>query len=191
MITADQQRRFWAKVNKSGPVFNKDLGACWIWTGTLARHSGGYGIADIQSKPRIAFRAHRVAYELEYGPIPVGKMLRHKCDNPPCVRPDHLIPGTAKDNSQDMIARRRHWVWLRPDKLPRGEKHWTAKKKTVSFGEHHPRAKLTNEQVLEVARIYREEGKSQRTLARQFGVSQSTIWQIVSGTNWSRVKCHS
>lgn len=87
--------RFWEKVNKTE--------TCWLWT---ASTQGGYGQIghDIYLRP---VRAHRVSWELHYGPIPAGLDVLHKCDNPPCVRPDHLFIGTALDNVQDMLRKER------------------------------------------------------------------------------------
>ena len=84
---------------------------CWIWRGK--RNQKGYGVAVRNGR---AVVAHRVAYEDKVRPIPEGKLLCHYCDNPPCVRPDHLFVGTARDNTHDMMTKGRHV----PQK-PRGE----------------------------------------------------------------------
>lgn len=84
--------RFWAKVDWREPD------ECWEWQGSLQRH--GYGhiyIGKIDGSKR--FRsAHRVAYELEVGPIPDGLVLDHLCRNPICVNPSHLEPVTQRIN---------------------------------------------------------------------------------------------
>lgn len=72
---------------------------CWEYRGT--RLVAGYGIV------RRGHRAHRVSYEHFVGSIPSGMMVLHSCDNPPCVRPDHLRVGTAKDNMSDAMNRKR------------------------------------------------------------------------------------
>ncbi len=96
--------RFWSKVDKNGPVIYEELGSCWIWT--AARNGpNGYGAFRIGKQKH---DAHRVAYELQIGPIPEGLCVLHKCDNPPCVRGDHLFVGTRGDNNKDMHKKGRH-----------------------------------------------------------------------------------
>lgn len=69
----------------------------------------GYGDFSVGSKANYKnVAAHRVAYELTYGPIPEGLSVLHHCDNPACPRPDHLFTGTQLDNMRDMIAKGRH-----------------------------------------------------------------------------------
>lgn len=75
---------------------------CWIWKGRLDRH--GYGKWYLNKRLRIA---HRVAWEMAYGPIPDGLFACHHCDNPACVRPDHIFLGTALDNQRDRIMKGR------------------------------------------------------------------------------------
>src|SRR4051812_32042472 len=86
--------RFWAKVNRDGPVpeFNPSLGPCWLWT---AATRNGYG--KIGRKVEGAFHtydAHRVSYESLRGCIPTGMQLDHLCRVNGCVNPDHLEPVT-------------------------------------------------------------------------------------------------
>lgn len=87
--------RFWAKVDISGD--------CWLWSGAIYAESG-YGRLSFQRK---ALGAHRVAWQLVNGPIPDGMLVCHRCDNPPCVRADHLFLGTQSDNIADMWAKGR------------------------------------------------------------------------------------
>jgi hypothetical protein len=83
--------RFWPKVRK-------DRG-CWVWTG--ATTTTGYG--RLSGQP-----AHRLSWEIHHGPIPAGLFVCHRCDNPGCVRPDHLFLGTHEANMADMVAKGRH-----------------------------------------------------------------------------------
>lgn len=75
---------------------------CWLWKASLRRGYGQFFIAR-----GLTVRAHRFSYELHIGAIPDGMMVCHRCDNPICVRPEHLFLGTAKDNARDMIEKGR------------------------------------------------------------------------------------
>ena len=94
MKSRSDEERFWAKVEKSGE--------CWIWT--ASRRGKGYGLVRFRGRNA---QAHRASYEMHNGPIPDGAVVRHKCDNPPCVNPDHLELGTVADNNRDMSERGR------------------------------------------------------------------------------------
>lgn len=105
--------RFWAKVNKQGPVpaHRPELGPCWVWTGTVPKQPG-YGRFNTGIKLAgrwVIVNVHRYSWELHHGPVPAGLWVLHRCDNRPCVRPDHLFLGTATDNNRDMVAKGRHW----------------------------------------------------------------------------------
>lgn len=74
---------------------------CWEWT--LKREDENKsGWAKYDGK---VIRAHRASFVCFKGPIPKGKLIRHKCDNPPCINPDHLEPGTDQDNRNDFMKR--------------------------------------------------------------------------------------
>lgn len=81
---------FWSRVKKTEE--------CWLWTGS--KTSSGYGLHCTKHKggKKIASRA---IWESVNGPIPAGLLVCHRCDNPPCVRPDHLFIGTQSDNMRD------------------------------------------------------------------------------------------
>ncbi len=91
--------------NFNGPIMrpSTSLGQCWEWKGKKTRP--GYGFT--RSKGRV-FYAHRMAWEFENGkPVPPGKMVLHHCDNPACIRPEHLYIGTHADNMRDAKERGR------------------------------------------------------------------------------------
>lgn len=138
----------------------KDESGCWVWTASTA--GKGYGQIKVPSQRRQVY-AHRVAYELSKGPIPIGRLVCHTCDNPKCVNPDHLFLGSAKDNLQDMKRKDRH---LR--------------------GDRNAKAVLTESQVREI-RGLSDTGYRQHELAKRFGVSQMTISRIVRGERWTHV----
>src|SRR5262245_57257109 len=79
---------------------------CWEWQlskgGKLA-----YGQMSMPGNRSRPIAAHRVAWQLEYGPIPDGMYVLHRCDNPPCANPDHLFLGTLPENNADMRAKGR------------------------------------------------------------------------------------
>lgn len=134
---------------------------CWLWTGALVRNDQRpnrvqYGIIGYDRGRNIL--AHRAAYLLEYGSIPEGEMVLHKCNNPACVNPKHLYAGTGTDNLNDAI---------RCGAKLTGEK--------CSF------AKLTNAQVVEIRKRV-EAGAVQKKLAVEYGVSRSQINRIVKRT---------
>lgn len=99
-MNADPVDRFWAKVDKAGPIspHRPDLGPCWLWTGALKKGYGHFCSQARRDRPRTWIGAHRWAYEAMVGPIPADLELDHLCRNPPCVNPGHLEPVTSAEN---------------------------------------------------------------------------------------------
>ena len=149
--------RFWAKVLR-GP-------GCWEWTGN--RSYQNYGRLLIVGTMRKAF-AHRVSWEIHHGPIPDGMFVCHRCDNPPCVRPDHLFLGTHQDNMDDRTAKGRHVAVSMP-------------------GETNPSAKLSLEQVREIRRTATRRRGEQMAMARAYGVSGVLIGKVIRQEIWRDV----
>lgn len=120
-------------------------------------NKGGYGCVTYKQK---SYLAHRLAWIKVHGEIPEGLLLRHRCDNRKCINVDHLELGTHKDNAQDAISRNR---W------PSGSKNSAAK--------------MTDAQVAHCRAVYVPRCKvyGGAALARQFGVDQSTMSNILAG----------
>ena len=87
------EERFWSFVEKTH--------YCWIWNGCKTQ---GYGEISINGMPK---RCNRYSWNLHFGKIPRGLLVCHSCDNPACVRPDHLFLGSQKDNMQDCLKKGR------------------------------------------------------------------------------------
>lgn len=143
---------FWSRVDRSTD--------CWLWLG--AKNDDGYGIVGHVGK------AHRVAWELTNGKIPADQHVLHRCDNPGCVRPDHLFLGSNHDNVLDRHSKGRSANLFpagdaHPARLRRGSPHWAAK--------------LSDEAVREI-RERREQGSTTVDLGRAFNVHPATISRI-------------
>lgn len=119
---------------------------CIVWI--AATIWNGYGRLRVNGRKTLA---HRAAWELANGPIPVGVDVLHDCDNPPCINVDHLFLGDDSANQRDRVAKGRH-----------------------------PWSRLTEDEVGEIRRRAAE-GRTQRTLAAVFGVTPPQISMIVSG----------
>jgi hypothetical protein len=133
---------------------------CWVWL--AGKTSKGYGTLWLKGTSHLA---HRVAWELTNGEIPEGICVLHHCDNPPCCNPKCFFLGTRADNVAD-----------------RDKKGRRADTKGIS----HPRAKLSNEQVLEI-RDLRSKGMLQREIAELYPISQQMINHICRRENWKHI----
>lgn len=155
-------------VRSSPPEHCPELGPCLVWTGCV--NPAGYG--QINRGPRGAglTATHRASWEINFGPIPVGMNVLHKCDNPPCCEPSHLFLGSIADNNADMLAKGRYGVTA--ECLPRGMQH--------------PNSKLTEQEVGAI-RLAHAEGATGYSLARQYGISTSTMNSILRRKTWTHV----
>lgn len=170
----------WPYVDKSGE--------CWVWTRALAE---GYGVVRHNGK---TYGAHRLSYELAYGPIPEGLFVCHHCDNRACVRPSHLFLGDAKANSLDASQKERlpkgdhHPLRVNPERAARGRANgaYTHPERRVR-GEQVGTSKLSEADIREIRSRYARGGVSQKALADEFGTNQANIWRIIHRKGWAHV----
>lgn len=142
------EERFWKHVEKTAD--------CWFWT--AFKDSRGYGRINFEQTPILA---HRVSWEIHNGPIPDGMSVLHHCDNPSCIRPDHLFLGNASDKMNEC-----------------------SKKGRTTRGERSKSSKLTEALVSEIRTKYASGTISQSKLAKEYGVCQATINEVVRGFLW-------
>ncbi len=132
---------------------------CWLWMGSVVSEAPGAQYGQFGGgRNRLA---HRKAYEHFVGPVPEGLVVRHKCDMPCCVNPDHLKIGTHQDNSDDCRSRDRH-----------------------AYGERAGLAKLTNHD----ARVILVSEEPGSVMAARYGIATSTVARIRSGEIWSHLR---
>lgn len=146
--SSEIHKRFWSKVDKSGD--------CWVWTSNSIKNRGLFKVFGDN------IYAPRVSYAMECGEIPEGISVCHTCDNPACVKPEHLFLGTDADNSKD-----------------RNEKGRQAR------GEKSGRAVLTEKDVLLIReKIYLD---WPLTDISKLGYSYTSVVDIKRGKSWAHV----
>jgi predicted DNA-binding protein (UPF0251 family) len=146
---------------------------CFIWSGKI--NNSNYGVFKYckNNTPK-SMMAHRVAFEISTGIlIPDGKIVMHKCDNPPCCNPDHLKLGTNLDNIEDRNNKGRQ----------ASGKRIIENRKTAS-GEKSGMSKLTWKEIYEIRHKHDYENITQDKLSEIFKVSQSTILCIIKNKTW-------
>lgn len=143
------EERFWVQVRKTD--------GCWEWIG--GRDLDGYGVFQAEHAGVQHRRAHRYSYALHKGPIPFGLQICHTCDNPSCVRQEHLFLGTNAENMADKIAKGRA---------------------RVARGEERPEAILTEEQATAIL----ADPRPHSVLAAEYGVHPATISSLKTRKSW-------
>lgn len=144
------RERFFKKVIKTP--------TCWLWTGYLLKD--GYGSF---SEFRKSIPAHRYSYKEFVAPIPVGLLVRHSCDNPSCVNPEHLVLGTQKDNCQDAVSRGRN-----------------------VHGESHGGCKITAS-IAKQVKVLLSLGRSMVAISQELHISYYVVCDIKRGKTWNSV----
>jgi len=147
MLSEKDRKRFWSR------VFKQSGDRCWVWLGCT--YGWGYGHIKIGGKAR---PVHIVSYEDLFGSIPQGALVLHTCDNPLCVRPDHLFLGTHAINMADRDAKNRN-------------------AKGIMIG---------NSEVIEM-RFLRTMGWTIRRLAKRYSISHTQANAIVRRLQWKHL----
>jgi len=143
------EERFWSKVNKTN--------TCWNWIGYLDK--GGYGSFWLNGKMQ---RAHRVSFEQHFGWSNENLVVMHKCDNPSCVRPEHLILSTQKNNIEDKVEKNRQ---------AKGSKVGTSK--------------LSESDVIDIKNLIPT--LSYGKIAKLYNVDRSLIYLIAKEKSWKHI----
>lgn len=157
------RERFWVKVKKTS--------GCWEWTASLNQHGYGNLPSRIGAAGKNELLSHRVSWIINIGPIPDGADVLHQCDNPKCVRPDHLFLGTHAENMKDMKNKGRHGSVRTKEYFQRGSVHYAYRVRGK---------KITKEIASEILAMR----GSQASIGNQYGVSQSMVSKIKCGKGW-------
>jgi hypothetical protein len=142
--------------------FNVDDNGCFNCI-SHAKINGGYHRIKINYKHEMV---HRYVFEQCFGFIPEDLIVRHKCDNPSCINPEHLELGTPKDNMEDKSKRGRC---------------------NAPYGVRNKASKLNDLKVLEIKSLI-DDGLTLKDIAERYDVSLTTIWRVKEGETWGRVK---
>lgn len=157
MPAAAGPEQFWARVEKTE--------GCWLFRG--AHDPMGYGYVRRTAIAPHMLKAHRYSWMLLKGEIPDGLCVLHRCDNPPCVNPDHLFLGTINDNNQDKKNKGR------ASRVSRnaGEKQWSA---------------ILTDDLVRHIRAQHAAGVKQAVIGRALNISSKTIWYAIR-SGWKHV----
>lgn len=171
-LTEADIERFWRTVDQPAE-------GCWNWKNKPGKFKYCYFWKVIGPRRNKGYFAHRISFFLDRGYLPKGLEVCHTCDNCRCVRPDHLFSGTRKDNAQDMVRKGRsllgdrNYAHQHPECLERGVDRYNAK--------------LDEEAVREIRRLYAAGGISFVRLGEMFGIGGPTAFKIVRRTMWKHV----
>jgi hypothetical protein len=178
------KERFWRKVNKID-------GGCWEWTASLSIR--GYGKFTLNNR---SITAHRASFLFYHGYLPTSELhVRHSCDNPKCVNPDHLSAGTAHENVMDMIARGRKAIGdsngsriVAKKRASGAVKRYTIDPSLHLKGSGIASAKLTEDSVIFIRHEYAFGRMTVSEISERFGISQSQVGRIIKNESWAHIE---
>jgi hypothetical protein len=140
-----------------------DPDGCWLWQGALKEN--GYGVIGDDASRKGQVYVHRLMWRETYGHMPVaGLEVCHTCDVRNCVRPDHLFVGTHAENVRDQVEKGRNRKGI--------AMYWAAK---------------VDDAAVRVIRQRVTAGERRVDLAREYGLSVSSIDNIVNRKRWAHV----
>lgn len=145
-------------------VLFRDEKQCWEWTAN--KNNKGYGMFRPGGTAN-KILAHRFSYEINVGPVPKGKVVCHKCDNPSCVNPNHLFVGTMKENLHDMIRKGRSYH-------------------PPMSGTKNGNAILKEKDISEIRALHKNSVPI-RIIAAEFKVKPCTIYDVLRGRSWNHI----
>jgi hypothetical protein len=180
-FSEDARKRFWEGVQIKGPD------ECWEWIG-YKRPKSKYGTFYLNGG---YYSSHRSSFALHNEIVPENRLICHTCDNPPCCNPKHLFAGTHMDNSNDMIMKGRSRT-VEPERMSaimkvksaRGSTHSSVTRPDrVSKGSSHWNSALTEDDVLDMRSLFNQ-GATQASLCRSYGLTRFAVCDIVRRRNW-------
>jgi hypothetical protein len=154
-VSQELADRFWSHVNRTN-----DERSCWEFP--TSHDKDGYPYFYLGWKHKRTIRASRFVWLMCKSPIPEGLVTIHRCDNPACVRPSHLLLGTRADNSVDMVSKHRSCI-----------------------GEKHPNAKLTLEKASAIRTMHKLGTMTIKEIAALFGITYGCAWEVCTGRRWN------
>jgi hypothetical protein len=142
---------------------------CLIYPGFRAKFKSGYRVYVLSLERKLGRKINK------------NMIVCHKCNDPNCVNPYHLYEGTYEDNARDKLI---------AGNANRGDNHWLRKQsgRRIFLRDRElkkpPNAILTENQVLEIVRLWQQEKLLQKDIAKLFGIKPKTVGKIVNGYTW-------
>jgi len=174
-------------VLRLGMGLRPQASGCWEWQGQ--RNIKGYGVLAIRGAQKVA--THRMMYRIYYGMNPRELLVCHKCDNPPCCRPDHLFLGTTQENMNDAVLKGRK-AKLHPSTAPHlnfGESIAKGQRAAnyTKHGSQNPNTILTDNDVRTIRARWASGSVTQVQLAKDYGMDALAINRIIRRKTWKYV----